>query len=73
MSDKSIRSLNIIDDFGPDVLAIAVNSSLPSIFVIRKLDKLIEWWGKPEKIRSDNGSEFISDKIAGWCSVHQIE
>lgn len=73
MNGKSIRSLNIIDDFNREVLTIAVDSSLPSVRVIRELDKLIEWRGKPDKIRSDNGPEFISDKIALWCSAYQIE
>lgn len=73
MNGKSIRSLNIIDDFNREVLTIAVDSSLPSGRVIRELDKLIEWRGKPDKIRSDNGPEFISDKIALWCSAYQIE
>lgn len=73
MSGKSIRSLNIIDDFNREVLTIAVDSSLPSARVILELDRLIEWRGKPDKIHSDNGPEFISDKIALWCSAYQIE
>lgn len=63
----------IVNDINREVLTIAVDSSLPSGRVIRELDKLIEWRGKPDIIRSDNGPEFISDKIALWCSAHQIE
>lgn len=70
---KSIRSLNVIDDFNREVLSITVDSSLPSSRVIRELDKLIEWRGKPDKIRSDNGPEFISVNIADWCCRQGVE
>lgn len=70
---KSIRSLNIIDDFNREVLSITIDSSLPSSRVIRELDKLIEWRGKPDKIRSDNGPEFISSNMADWCCRKDIQ
>lgn len=63
----------MIDDFNREVLTIAINNSLPLGRVIRELDKLIEWRGKPDKIRSENDPEFISDKIAIWCTAYQIE
>lgn len=65
VSGKSIRSLNIIDDFNREVLTLAVDNSLSSGRVIRESDKPIEWRRRPDKICSDNGPEFISDKIAG--------
>ncbi|NOJ76747.1 DDE-type integrase/transposase/recombinase, partial [Empedobacter stercoris] len=51
---KSLRSLNIIDDFNREILSICIDTSLPSAKVISELEKLIEWRGKPEKIRVDN-------------------
>jgi putative transposase len=41
--------------------------------VIRELEKLVEWRGKPEKIRSDNGPEFVADLVREWCQDNQIE
>ena len=70
---KSIRSLNIIDDFNREILGIAVDTSLPSKRVIRELDQLIEWRGKPERIRVDNGPEFISQILKDWCENNHIE
>jgi putative transposase len=70
---KNIRSLNIIDDFNREVLSITVDGSLSSSRIIRELDKLTDWRGKPEKIRSDNGPEFISANMADWCSSQKIE
>lgn len=72
-SNRKVRSLNIIDDFNREALSIVVDSSLPSSRVIRELSNLVDWRGKPEKIRSDNGPEFISHKISEWCSQEGIE
>ena len=70
---KTIRTLNVFDDFNREVLSIAVDTSLPSARVVRELKMLIDWRGKPEKIRSDNGPEFISATVEEWCAEQQIE
>lgn len=70
---KTIRTLNIIDDFNREALSITVDTSLPAQRVIRELNKLIEWRGKPERIRSDNGPEFIAGVIGEWCYDNEIE
>ena len=75
MSDRLIdgrkfRLLNVIDDYNRESLAIEVDTSLPSLRVIRVLERLIEQRGKPANIRCDNGPEFISHKLEAWCS-HQ--
>ncbi len=40
---RSVRLLNIIDDFNREALAMEVDFSLPSCRVIRTLEQLIEW------------------------------
>lgn len=70
---KTIRTLNVIDDFNREVLSITIDTSLPSRRVIMELNKLVEWRGKPEKIRSDNGPEFIAEAVKKWCVDQQIE
>lgn len=72
-SGKTIRTLNVIDDFNREALSITVDTSLPAHRVIRELEKLVEWRGKPEKIRSDNGPEFISEKMKEWCTENGID
>lgn len=69
---RKVRTLNIIDDFNREVLHITIDRSISSQRVIRELDKLIEWRGKPEKIRVDNGPEFIAQKMTEWCTKHDI-
>ena len=69
---RKVRSLNIIDDFNREVLTIALDTSMPASRVIRELDQLIEWRGKPENIRVDNGPEFISSKLKEWTETNEI-
>ena len=70
---KRIRTLNIIDDFNREILNITIDTSLPSAKVISQLAQLIEWRGKPEKIRVDNGPEFIAEKMKDYCNKNNIE
>jgi putative transposase len=65
---RRFRLLNIIDDFNRESLAIEVDTSLPSLRVIRVLEKLVAHRGCPANIRCDNGPEFISHKLEQWCS-----
>jgi len=46
--------------------------SLPTIRVIRTLDQIIEWRGKPSRLRCDNGPEFISQDLEVWADRHNI-
>ena len=70
---RSYRLLNVIDDFNREGLAIDVDFSLPTTRVIRSLSQIIEWRGKPDAIRCDNGPEYISEKLADWVKENGIE
>ena len=60
------RLLNIIDDYNPEVLNVEVDLSLPSERVIQTLKQIIEWRGKPQRVRMDNGPKYISHKLKDW-------
>jgi putative transposase len=64
---KSFRTFNVIDDFNREALNITVAHSITSERVIRELEQLISWRGKPERIRVDNGPEFIASALEQWC------
>ena len=70
---KSFRAFNVIDDFNREVLTISIDTSLTSLRVIRELDRLLEWRGKPESLRVDNDPEFIAQVMQDWCDKHQIK
>lgn len=65
---RKFRLLNIIDDFNRESLSIEVDTSLPSLRVIRVLERLIVERGCPANIRCDNGPEFVSHQLEQWCS-----
>ena len=60
---RAFRLLNVLDDFNREGLAIDVDFSLPAERVIRSLNQIFEWRGKPEIIRVDNGPEYVSGKV----------
>jgi putative transposase len=69
---KSFRTFNVIDDYRREGLAIEVDFSLPSLRVIRCLENIILWRGKPKVIRCDNGPEYISRDVVNWAEKRSI-
>ena len=69
---RSIRLLNVIDDCNREGLGIDVDFSLPSERVIRSLDRNIEWRGKQNVIRCDDGPEYISAVTLAWAPKRGI-
>jgi len=51
---RAFRLLNVLDDFNREGLGIEGDFSLPAERVIRSLDNIIEWCGKPQTIRVEN-------------------
>ena len=69
---RAFRLLNVLDDFNREGLGIEADFSLPAERVIRSLDRIIEWRGKPLAIRVDNGPEYISGVLLRWAETHGI-
>lgn len=69
---RSFRLFNVLDDFNREGLGIEVDLSLPAARVIRTLDRIIEWRGRPAAIRCDNGPEYISGALLAWAETRQI-
>ncbi len=69
---RCYRLFNVIDDFNREGLVIEVDFSLPAERVIRALDQVIAWRGKPNQLRCDNGPEYISGLLATWAEDHDI-
>jgi putative transposase len=70
---RGFRTFNVLDDYNREGLGIEVDLSLPAPRVIRALEQIIEWRGKPQAIRSDNGSEYVSAEFQCWADKHDIQ
>ncbi len=69
---RRFRTFNVLDDYNREGLGIEVDFSLPSGRVIRSLEQIIEWRGKPLALRCDNGPEYISQNLIDWATQKQI-
>jgi len=69
---QRFRLLNIMDDYNREMLSVEVDTSLPTLRLLRVLEQLKENRGLPEMIRVDNGPEFISSRLDAWCKENKI-
>ena len=69
---RQYRLFNVLDDFNREGLGIEVDLSLPAPRVIRALEQIIEWRGRPHAIRCDNGPEYISSALQEWATKRSI-
>jgi len=53
--------------------SLEIDLNLPAPRVIRVLDRIISWRGIPDKLRMDNGPEFISVALADWAEKNDIK
>lgn len=63
---RSLKMLNIIDEYTRECLAIKVGRQLRSQDVIECLGDLFVRRGIPDHIRSDNGAEFTAHIVRRW-------
>ena len=69
---RSFRVFNVLDDHNREALGMEVDFSLPAERVVRALDQIIEWRGKPLVIRCDNGPEYVSHAVQQWAKARGI-
>jgi putative transposase len=62
-----------MDDYNRESLAIQVDTTLPSLRVIRVLERFVAYRGKPKAIRVDNGPKFINERLKTWCEDRNID
>lgn len=70
---RKIRTLNIVDHFNRQCKGLEVDFNLPARRVIEIVERAIERFGKPQKIRTDNGPEFRSKRFQLWLHTNTIE
>jgi transposase InsO family protein len=65
---RTIRMLNLIDEYSRQCLAIRVARRLSSHDVIDTLSNAMILHGIPEHVRSDNGPEFVAKNLRQWLT-----
>jgi putative transposase len=66
-SGRRFRTLNLVDEYTREALAIEVDTSLPGERVVRVLEQLRRQERKPEWIVTDNGPEFTGQRLDQWA------
>ena len=69
---RRIRVLAVVDEFTRECLGFEVDTSIGGTRVARKLDQIIEFRGKPESIKGDNGPEFAGRALDAWAYQMKI-
>ncbi len=69
---KRFRALTVIDNFTRESLAIAVDNSIRGEQVAAVMGRLLIERGAPERIRVDNGPEFISRALDKWAYENSV-
>ena len=65
-SGRSYKMLTVLDEYTRQALCVEVKPRIGSADVLEALYPLLLKHGKPEYIRSDNGSEFIATALQIW-------
>ncbi len=70
---KVLKLLVVLDEYTRECHRIGVGYSLDSEAVIETLSELFELEGTPEHLRSDNGGEFVAERVKGWLAMNRTQ
>ena len=70
---RRIRILTIVDNFTRESLCVSAQLNYKGVDVAKALDTVIQEYGKPEAIKTDNGPEFISKEVDLWAYVNGVK
>lgn len=73
VNGRRFRTLNVVDQYNRQCLGIHVGHCMPTRRVIAEMEKIIDRYGKPMAIRTDNGPEFISKAFQTWLKENGIK
>jgi len=72
-SKRKFRTLNIIDNYNREAIAVEAAHTMPATRVTQILERAIYERGKPSCIRVDNGPELISKEFKEWYANKGIK
>ncbi|HWP37795.1 MAG TPA: IS3 family transposase [Gemmatimonadales bacterium] len=69
---QRVRCLTVVDEYTKECLAIVVATQLSAERVVTCLAGLVERYGAPQYLRTDNGPEFVGHWTQTWLAAHEI-
>jgi len=69
----SLKMMTMLDEYTRRCLTIRPARRLTSHHVLETITQMIALYGPPDYIRSDNGSEFIAQKVQLWLKKNRIK
>lgn len=73
VAGRTLKWLTLVDEYTRECLALHVDQSVSGADVRRVLARVVGRRGAPRRIRSDNGSEFISEALQRWLPQQGTE
>jgi len=70
---RKFRTLTVVDNYSRECLSIKVGQSLKGVDVVATLEYLKHEKGiVPQRLQTDNGSEFISKEVDRWAYENKV-
>jgi putative transposase len=69
---RRIRALTLVDNFTREALAIVVDGSIRVEHVVEAVERIASQRGPPQRIRADDGSEFVSKVLTRWAYENDV-
>jgi putative transposase len=70
---RRLKCLTIVDDFTRECLDIAVDHGISGAYVAVGIDRIAQFRGLPQAVRTDQGPEFTSRALDRWAYERGIE
>ena len=68
-----LKCLSLVDEYTRECLALVMAKSVTGVLVRRVLRRVFARRGTPQRLRSDNGSEFLNQALRDWLPRRGIE
>ncbi len=72
-TNRVLKMLVVLDEYTRECHEIRVGYSLGSEAVLETLEGLFGLFGEPKHLRSDNGGEFIAERVREWLAMRGTE
>ncbi|MGB7565443.1 MAG: integrase core domain-containing protein [Prochlorococcaceae cyanobacterium] len=73
MDGRTLKLLNVMDEFSHVGLAIRVARRCKAVDLIDTIEELLKQYPAPTHLRVDNGPEFIAHALQEWCTGNGLE